>query len=125
MTIFDSGLLLATDMACGHVLARSIFWCATYIDHFYHGGNMSKRFGLILFSMIALLFAINANAQVLLKSNGEYDNAVAMSSAGDAFVSVDISTSRSKAGPGKPVTVEKVTLSYTVDDSSLGFLMWL
>jgi hypothetical protein len=28
LTIFDRGLLLATDVTCGHVLGRSIFLCA-------------------------------------------------------------------------------------------------
>jgi len=105
-------------------LGAAFLWCATYIDHFYQGGNMSKRFGLILFSMIAVLFAINANAQVLLKSNGEYDNAVAMSSTFDAFVEVSIKTTRSKSDPGKPATVETVTLTYTVSDPARGFLTW-
>jgi hypothetical protein len=85
---------------------------------------MSKRFGLILFSMVALLFAINVNAEVIMKSKGEFDNASAMSSTFDAFVTVDISTSRSKSAPGKPVTVEKVTLMYTVYDPARGFLTW-
>jgi hypothetical protein len=85
---------------------------------------MSKRFGLILFSMVALLFAINVNAQVYLKSKGEFDNATANTSSWDAFVSVDISTSRSKSAPGKPVTVESVFLMYQVMDPARGFLMW-
>jgi hypothetical protein len=85
---------------------------------------MSKRFGLILFSMIALLFAINVNAEVIMNSKGEYDNAVAMSSTFDAFVQVSIKTTRSKSDPGKPGTVQTVTLTYTVSDPALGFLTW-